>query len=353
MREKSLAQIIPLALFATWSTAYGDGHTYNYLSPGSLDNTLDLYLPDTLVPGTPTVLFIHGGGWYTGDKNDMLPLLTPLVEAGYAAVSCNYTLSTMTVPSYPQAVHDVKAVVQWIRVEGAVHGLSPTIIVSGPSAGGHLTELLATTSGVDLFEPIAAPSGGYRIQAGIPFFGLCDFPLQVNSGGQTGPFTWFLGGDYLGNEATYEEASPITWLDANDTPMSLAHGTGDTTHFIEQAEVMHAAMKALGVFCYLDDYDGWHSFWSYDWTSEDGVEHTGFEAASIMLLEQIPVLLAAGRSADIDQDGDVDTNDLLAVLADWGTCPDLPVDCPGDIDGSGQVSVDDLLAIIAGWTDAP
>jgi hypothetical protein len=131
--------------------------------------------------------------------------------------------------------------------------------------------------------------------------------------------------------------------------MSLAHGTGDTTHFIEQAEVMDAALNAIGVYCYLDEYGGWHSFNSYSWTDPDGVTHNGFEGASIMLLEQIPVLLRAGRSADGDQDGDVDANDLLAVLADWGTCPDLPVDCPADSDGDGVVGVDDLLAVVGAW----
>jgi len=350
MREKTLAQIIPLSLFATWSIAHADEHAYNYFSPGSLDNTLDLYLPDTLVPGTPTVLFIHGGGWYSGDKNDMLPLLTPLVEAGYAAVSCNYTLSTTTVPSYPQAVHDVKAVVQWIRTDADGHGLSPTIAVCGPSAGGHLTEMLATTSGVEIFEPLGDFDGGYRIQAGVPFFGLCDFVMQVDLGGDdTGPFMAFLGGPLKGNEATYIEASPITWIDADDTPMSLAHGTYDATHHIEQARVMHMALEALGVFCHLDEYDGDHSFSSYDWTDQDGTVLHGYEAATTMLQEQIPVLLAAGRSADVDQNGTVATDDLLAVLAGWGACPDLPVDCPADIDGDGEVAVEDLLMVIASW----
>ncbi len=48
--------------------------------------------------------------------------------------------------------------------------------------------------------------------------------------------------------------------------------------------------------------------------------------------------------ADIDGSGDVDTNDLLAVIEAWGL--------PGgdaDIDGDGTVGTDDLLALIASW----
>jgi hypothetical protein len=40
-----------------------------------------------------------------------------------------------------------------------------------------------------------------------------------------------------------------------------------------------------------------------------------------MLIEQIPVLLAAGRSADIDRSGGVDVDDLLAVIAGWNDMP--------------------------------
>ena len=323
--------------------------TYTYVSPGGGDTTLDLHLPDTLAPGTPTLLFIHGGGWRSGDKEDMLPLLGPMVDAGYPSVTCNYTLSTATTPSYPQAIHDVKAVVRWIRTVGAKHGLSPTIAVCGPSAGGHLTELLGTTAGVEIFEPLSMPDGGYRIQAGISFFGLCDFAMQVNhpDGGDTEAFTWFLGGPLDGNESTYAQASPLTWIDTGDTPMSLAHGFDDDIHFYQQAEVMHKSLTEIGVPCILDGYDGGHSFWSYTWTDDDGVEYTFFDATAAMLEATVPLLLQLGRNADVNQSLSVNVEDLLQVLSDWGTCPELPVDCPSDIDTDGSIDVDDVLAVIA------
>ena len=48
--------------------------------------------------------------------------------------------------------------------------------------------------------------------------------------------------------------------------------------------------------------------------------------------------------ADIDGDGTVAVNDLLAIIAGWGG-----VDPNLDLDGSGVVDVGDLLVIIAGW----
>jgi hypothetical protein len=52
--------------------------------------------------------------------------------------------------------------------------------------------------------------------------------------------------------------------------------------------------------------------------------------------------------ADVDGDGDVDVDDLLAVILTWGECPPGP--CPADVDGSGTVDVDDLVIVILSWS---
>jgi acetyl esterase/lipase len=70
---------------------------------------LDVHVPSGGVEsGTPTILFIHGGGRYAGDKTDSPTLWMPLADEGYAVVACNYTLSTNTMPSHPLAIYDVK-----------------------------------------------------------------------------------------------------------------------------------------------------------------------------------------------------------------------------------------------------
>ena len=52
---------------------------------------------------------------------------------------------------------------------------------------------------------------------------------------------------------------------------------------------------------------------------------------------------------DTNGNGVVDTDDILAVLSDWGTCQN----CPGDVNGDGLAGVDDILVIIAAWGDCP
>lgn len=55
-------------------------------------------------------------------------------------------------------------------------------------------------------------------------------------------------------------------------------------------------------------------------------------------------------SADINQDGMVDFDDLLEVLWQWGPCPAPPDPCPADLTSDGDVNLEDFFVILANWT---
>ena len=50
-------------------------------------------------------------------------------------------------------------------------------------------------------------------------------------------------------------------------------------------------------------------------------------------------------TADTDGSGNIDFNDLLNVLTNWGPCPG----CPADLDGDGVVGTTDLIIVFASW----
>jgi hypothetical protein len=52
---------------------------------------------------------------------------------------------------------------------------------------------------------------------------------------------------------------------------------------------------------------------------------------------------------DVNGDGSVDVDDLIAVILAWGPCPAPPADCPADVNNSGAVDVDDLIMVILNW----
>ena len=62
---------------------------------------------------------------------------------------------------------------------------------------------------------------------------------------------------------------------------------------------------------------------------------------------------APNNPGDITGDGQVNIDDLLAVIAAWGPCPGPPAACNADVaptpGGDGQVNIDDLLLVISNW----
>jgi uncharacterized membrane protein len=60
-------------------------------------------------------------------------------------------------------------------------------------------------------------------------------------------------------------------------------------------------------------------------------------------------LLKPIAPADVDLNGVVDVDDLLAVINAWGNCPSPPSSCPADVNGNLVVDVDDLLTVINNW----
>jgi hypothetical protein len=51
--------------------------------------------------------------------------------------------------------------------------------------------------------------------------------------------------------------------------------------------------------------------------------------------------------------GDVNIDDLIAVVTGWGPCPSLPANCVGDVNSNGLVNIDDLVVVITGWGACP
>jgi hypothetical protein len=74
----------------------------------------------------------------------------------------------------------------------------------------------------------------------------------------------------------------------------------------------------------------------------------------------IDITVACSCPEDIDGNGTVDVDDLIAVVLGWGPCPGTcPPHCPPDIapigppQGNCSVDVDDLIAVILGWGPCP
>ncbi|MFC6616825.1 alpha/beta hydrolase [Deinococcus radiophilus] len=94
---------------------------------------LDIYAPQN-VRGAPTVLFIHGGSWANGNKEDYRFVGESLARAGYVVGVMNYRLAPQF--RYPSYIQDSAQALAFLRSQAARYGGSPdNLFLMGHSAG--------------------------------------------------------------------------------------------------------------------------------------------------------------------------------------------------------------------------
>src|SRR5262245_5039024 len=106
------------------------------LGYGSFGQVLDVYVPTVPVKRT-AILFIHGGGFKQGSKDEMALYAMLFAQGGVVSVSMDYRLTPSA--TFPAPVVDVVQAIAWMRSQSANLHFDPRkIILVGYSAGGNL-----------------------------------------------------------------------------------------------------------------------------------------------------------------------------------------------------------------------
>lgn len=212
---------------------------------------LDLYLPEGK-EGAPLVVFVHGGGWQRGSRNDMP--LGAMAPAGFAFASVDYRLTP--VAPFPAQAHDIKAAIRFLRAKQSEYGYDAArIAIAGTSAGAHLAALVGVTNGHKELEGTVGGnlSQSSDVQAILSYYGASDFMTILK---QSTPFglgvrepalQLLLGGHPEEKEELAKLASPVYHLDANDPPMLLLHGDQDPQMPINQSLQLYGAYREKGL----------------------------------------------------------------------------------------------------------
>lgn len=215
-----------------------------YLPAGRTEKA-DLYLPANRAKEvrSPAVLMIHGGGWSSGTKSAQreFNIGTNLALNGYVGLSIDYALAEKGKVTWPQNLHDCKTAVRWLRKNADRLQIDPDRIgVIGGSAGGHLAAMVAVTNPNDKLEP-AEPYGEFssQVKCAVDLYG----PIDLTSR----PSISMFGKSNAEAPELYKAASPTTYLDKNDPPILIMHGTADTTVPLQQSELFAAALKKAGI----------------------------------------------------------------------------------------------------------
>jgi arylformamidase len=199
-----------------------------------------------------TLVFIHGGYWRSLDKSMHSWLAAPYVAAGIGVAMFNYRLAPAV--RIDDIVEDAVAAMNWLMLNGVKHRIATErVVVSGHSAGGHLTAALFATAWSKLqFDPA-------RIVGGVPISGIVDFaPLLRFSG----------NADFRLDAAAVERLDLHTRKSTIDAPLVIAVGGSESSEFIRQSRLMADAwrrqVKSLLVM------PGYHHFSIVDAFAERG-----------------------------------------------------------------------------------
>jgi acetyl esterase/lipase len=226
---------------------------------------LDVYQPIERGEGRPAVLQIHGGAWVIGDKREQgIPLLGHLASAGWVGFNANYRLSPGA--TFPDHLVDLKRALAWIREHAAEYGADPNFVcVTGGSAGGHLTALMALTANDPRYQP-GFEDVDTTLRAAVPFYGVYDF---TNRNGTWDPRTWpmflepWVVKAFLHEEPErFAEASPIDQVSADAPPFLVVHGDRDTLAPVEDARTFVEALRAVSTqpVLYAELHGSQHAF---------------------------------------------------------------------------------------------
>ena len=213
------------------------GTIYKDISYGDKEsNKFDLYVPnDNSKENYGLVVYLHAGGFTTGDKSDDKQILQWLCSKGYVTAGINYTLRTNenNASVYSQSM-EIKEAMPVVVEEAKKLGYNLNeMVISGGSAGGTLAMLYAYRDAEEspipvkmMFEMVGPPS----------FFAedWDTYGLDKNNEAAAGLFGVMLGSEInkeiIGTDELQEVMKPISayaWINENSVPSVIAYGTYD------------------------------------------------------------------------------------------------------------------------------
>lgn len=213
---------------------------------------LDVCLAKSNAP-TPAMVFIHGGGWRAGSKNNVPSWLKKAVADGWLSViSVEYRFTN--VAPHPAQVNDCLRAIQFVRENAKQWNIDPDRIgVTGGSAGGHLSLYVALHDDIanrNATESILRQSS--RVQCAVSFAGPTDWSLLGTMEHKHPAYRQLIGYEpgtraSQMDEALKTDVSPISFVSSDDPPVMQVHGDNDDIVPVEHAKRMHEQLKQNGV----------------------------------------------------------------------------------------------------------
>lgn len=214
------------------------GKTYTDLSYGEKTaNKFDLYVPaDNTKDNYGLIVYLHAGGFTSGDKSDDKAMLEWLCSLGYVTAGINYTLFNEENPDaniYTQSM-EIKESIPYVIEEAIQLGYNiDRMAMSGGSAGGCLALIYAYRDAGTSPVPVKMVFEGVGPSSFYPEDWKC-YGLDQNAEAADRLFSQMTGktitADMFGTDKYDElvkDTSALYWIDENTVPTVMAYGMHD------------------------------------------------------------------------------------------------------------------------------
>jgi acetyl esterase/lipase len=205
------------------------------------ETVLDVYQPKELSrEKRPGVIVIHGGGWVGGAKDGMVQsFVLRYLEKGFVVANVEYRLAKAAIA--PAAVTDVLNATEWFFKNAGKYNVDKKrIVVTGGSAGGHLSLMVGMT-------PKSAKLGPRSdVAAVVNFYGITDVADQLAGPNMRKYAVTWLPDDAPSRLELASRVSPITHVRDDLPPILTIHGDADETVPYEHGTSLTRALQQAG-----------------------------------------------------------------------------------------------------------
>lgn len=221
----------------------------NYRIGGSRAR-LDIYRPKGVdLTDAPVLIQVHGGGWIIGDKGQQgLLLMNAMAKRGWICVSVNYRLAPKH--PFPAQIIDVKRAIAWVKQNIHEYGGDPAyVVITGGSAGGHLSSLAAVTPSYAMYQP-GFEEVDTSVQACVPFYGVYDVAGIIGDSYSKGIRDDFFAPSVFQKDPKtdpepFYQASPLYHVNGDEPDFLVIHGANDSLVRVTQARAFVARLKEV------------------------------------------------------------------------------------------------------------
>lgn len=225
-----------------------------HLRPGGVDARLnvatdvaggsgtgfDVFTPSGNHTPLPTVVWVHGGAWISGSKENVDPYLRMITQHGYTTIGLDYTVGPEG--TYPLAIHQLNDSLAYIVAHAAELNVDPDqIVIAGDSAGGQLAsqldvlitnpeyaKLMSMTPAIQPHQLVGTVlnCGVYELSSMADLDGIFQWGLKIALWAYTGTKDW------SSNDAG-STMSTIRYVTPDFPPTYISGGNGDPLTWLE------------------------------------------------------------------------------------------------------------------------